>query len=326
MPKISVIVPIYKAEAYLDRCVESILSQTYTDFELILVDDGSPDRSGAICDAYAERDPRVRVIHKENGGVSSARNAGLDLAKGKYVAFIDSDDWISDNFLNDSVVTCEEKCLDIYMGGYNRVHASGEQSYHICISSVIDGSDRNLYEEEYIQLLQRSYIASSWGNLISRELIGQLRFRDKMNFGEDLTFIFALMKKNPRCYATPVPYYFYRDTDNSLIKQCNREKLLDGLQTYKVLFDFTESNHYSELFAYIQQRWINDLVGLQKTILCRHISLTKKYSLLSVLMSDRRLRNIIRQSDDPYCRRYCTYPARLICYHTYCKLRKKEGW
>ena len=94
MPKISVIVPVYKAEAYLDRCIESILAQTYTDFELILVNDGSPDNCGAICDEYAEKDPRVRVIHKENGGVSTARNAGLAAATGEFIAFVDPDDWV----------------------------------------------------------------------------------------------------------------------------------------------------------------------------------------------------------------------------------------
>ena len=89
MPEVSVIVPVYKVEAYLRRCVDSILAQTFTDFELILVDDGSPDNCGAICDEYAEKDNRVRVIHKENGGVSSARNAGLDAAAGNYICFVE---------------------------------------------------------------------------------------------------------------------------------------------------------------------------------------------------------------------------------------------
>ena len=99
MPEISVIVPVYKVEKYLDRCIESIVNQTYPEFELILVDDGSPDNCPALCDAWAERDGRIRVIHKKNGGLSSARNAGMDVMCGKYVCFIDSDDWIELNFL-----------------------------------------------------------------------------------------------------------------------------------------------------------------------------------------------------------------------------------
>ena len=91
---LSVIVPVYNVEAYLPRCVDSILAQSYSNLEVILVDDGAKDASGAICDAYAAKDPRVKVIHKENGGLSSARNAGLDIALGEYIAFVDSDDWI----------------------------------------------------------------------------------------------------------------------------------------------------------------------------------------------------------------------------------------
>lgn len=94
MPEISVIVPVYQVENYLERCVSSILAQTFADFEMILVDDGSTDKSGALCDAWREKDPRIRVIHKENGGASSARNAGLKVAQGAYIGFVDSDDWI----------------------------------------------------------------------------------------------------------------------------------------------------------------------------------------------------------------------------------------
>ena len=93
-PCVSVIVPVYKVAAYLPRCVDSILAQTWRNLEIILVDDGSPDECGSICDVYAEKDPRIRVIHKENGGLSSARNAGLDTASGEYIGFVDSDDWI----------------------------------------------------------------------------------------------------------------------------------------------------------------------------------------------------------------------------------------
>ena len=94
--KISVIVPIYKVENYLNRCVESIRKQTYRNLEIILVDDGSPDACGEMCDRYAQEDSRIRVIHKENGGLSDARNAGIEVAAGEYIAFIDSDDWIDD--------------------------------------------------------------------------------------------------------------------------------------------------------------------------------------------------------------------------------------
>lgn len=101
VPKISVIVPVYKAEAYLHRCVDSIIAQTFTDWELLLVDDGSPDRSGDICDEYASKDARIRVFHKENGGVSSARQKGLDEAIGEYTIHADPDDWVEPTMLEE---------------------------------------------------------------------------------------------------------------------------------------------------------------------------------------------------------------------------------
>lgn len=114
MAKYSVIVPVYKVEAVLPRCIDSILSQTEPDFELILIDDGSPDRSGEICDEYAQKDPRIKVIHQENGGVSRARNAGLDIAQGEYIIFVDSDDYIDNNFLEGVA----SSCADLIIGGY----------------------------------------------------------------------------------------------------------------------------------------------------------------------------------------------------------------
>ena len=101
MPLVSVIVPVYKAEKYLHKCVDSLLAQTMTDFEVLLINDGSPDRSGAICDEYAAKDSRIRVFHKENGGVSSARNLGILESQGKYITFVDSDDWLSPCYLAD---------------------------------------------------------------------------------------------------------------------------------------------------------------------------------------------------------------------------------
>lgn len=125
MPIISVIVPVYNVEKYLPRCIDSILAQTFTDFELILVDDGSPDNCGAICDEYAAKDKRVRVIHKSNGGVSSARNAGLDAASGEYVTFVDSDDYIAEDRLKQMHSSIFESKADIAVAGFRFVDEIG---------------------------------------------------------------------------------------------------------------------------------------------------------------------------------------------------------
>lgn len=118
MPMFSIVVPVYKVESYLPQCIESILSQTYTDFELILVDDGSPDNCGKICDAYAAQDNRIRVIHKENGGVTSARLAGAEAAVGEYIVCIDGDDWISPDYLSNFAECIREYAPDIVCCGF----------------------------------------------------------------------------------------------------------------------------------------------------------------------------------------------------------------
>ena len=122
MPKISVIVPVYKVEKYLNRCVDSILSQTFTDFELILVDDGSPDKCGEICEEYANKDSRIHVIHQKNGGLSAARNTGIDWANAnsnsKWITFIDSDDWVHHEYLKQLLETANARNVDICVCNY----------------------------------------------------------------------------------------------------------------------------------------------------------------------------------------------------------------
>lgn len=126
MPKVSVIVPVYNTEKYLARCIDSILAQTFTDFELILVNDGSKDNSGKICDEYAAKDHRIVVIHKENGGVSSARNKGIDAAQGEWISFIDADDWITPSYLFDFITDISISYADIVFHGRINVLPSYE--------------------------------------------------------------------------------------------------------------------------------------------------------------------------------------------------------
>ncbi len=177
-PKISVIVPVYKAEKYLHRCVDSILSQTFTDFELILVNDGSPDNCGKICDEYAQKDNRVRAFHKENGGVSSARNLGLDKAKGEWITFVDSDDWL------------KPRCLEQLT---NKLDAD-------MIKCGIEASDKssiwtvenNKYSvKQFLEKNEKDFIVrTSCVTLFKTKLINKfnIRFDKHIRYGEDMIF------------------------------------------------------------------------------------------------------------------------------------------
>ncbi len=208
-PQISVIVPVYKAEKYLHRCIDSILTQTFTDFELILVDDGSPDGSGAICDEYAHKDKRVKVIHKENGGVSSARNAGLDIARGNIICFVDSDDWVENKFLDSFC----KKDADIVVQAYyqNIIKETINKEYYISIEDK--------YFECVDEFLKTLYMTDNFGYLptkaLKKEIIDKYNLRLNCNykFREDLEFVLRYISKcktfatiNKATYHYIIPY------------------------------------------------------------------------------------------------------------------------
>lgn len=141
LPEISVIVPVYKVEEYLPQCIDSILAQTFTDFELLLVDDGSPDRCGEICEEYAGKDMRIRVFHQQNSGVSAARNIGLQHAKGTYIVFVDSDDWVSTDYLLHLYKSLPDTGIGLVMGGALKYSIDGKLIGKIALPEILLGSN-----------------------------------------------------------------------------------------------------------------------------------------------------------------------------------------
>lgn len=170
---ISIIIPIYKVEPYLRRCLDSVVNQTYTNLEIILVDDGSPDDCPKICDEYASRDNRIIVIHKKNGGLSDARNAGLDICKGEYISFIDSDDWVERDYIEVLFNLLQKTNADIAVGNHQLFSEDGVvYPQNIFFDSVLDGYDATtmLIFKEPIQFVV------SWCKLYKRNLFGKVRF------------------------------------------------------------------------------------------------------------------------------------------------------
>ena len=206
-PLISVIVPVYKAERYLPRCIESILKQTYTNFELILVDDGTTDRSGIICDRYAEKDSRIRVIHKENGGVSTARNVGIDAAKGKWITFVDSDDWVSDNCLQILIDPTFEYEYDFVIGSLEirelKISRSvlKTNSYIYCNDNV----------ETVIELISMPRFHGPVAKMYKSHILQEnnIRFIEGVKDGEDKIFVVEYLKYCHSIKTTESIVYFY---------------------------------------------------------------------------------------------------------------------
>lgn len=227
MCEISIIVPVYNVEKYLEKCVDSILNQTFKDFELILVDDGSPDNSGLICDQYAEKDSRVKVIHKENGGLSSARNAGIDIARGKYLGFIDSDDYIAE---------------DMYELLYNNIIRE-KADLSICgIYHVYEGKKLEKKSEKYMVLNRdEAMVLIFHGNQISDHAVNKLYsktiFADLRypigRYHEDSFTIVGILDQCEKVVVDTRQKYYYYHRDDSITSQTFSKKHLEYITAWK---------------------------------------------------------------------------------------------
>lgn len=214
---ISIIIPVYKTEKYLHRCIDSILTQTYSDWELLLIDDGSPDKSGEICDDYAKNDERIKVIHKKNGGVSSARNAGLDVAKGQWVVFVDSDDWCEENYLSDFISTqknLHEDCV-VLQGRKNEVDGKVVDNLVLKECSYENVSEAML--ENNLLVFGAPY-CKLYSNILIQKY--EIRFPEEYSYGEDTTFFFRVLSVVKEVITTSKCNYHYVDAiDGSLSKK-----------------------------------------------------------------------------------------------------------
>ena len=259
MDLISIIVPVYKVEKYLSECVDSILNQTYKNFELILVDDGSPDNSGKICDEYAKRDGRVKVIHKENGGVSSARNAGLDNAKGEYVTFVDSDDIIDTRYLDLMYRKIVETGSDICFCHFDRFDDDKMVENQEELPSYLQ---INLDEKETVDFVKRYFkfennvFGSIWRTLYKRSSVDFLRFNSQIKISEDLVFVVnAVLNSKSICSISDVLYH-YRDNLNSAGK------------TYKKNFQASQLELQKETALIFSRLGSEKMKKLQKQYFC----------------------------------------------------------
>lgn len=218
-PTVSIIVPVYNAAETLRRCVDSVLKQDYTDFELLLVDDGSRDGSGAICDAYAARDPRVRVIHKENAGVSAARNDALDQVQGTFLQFLDSDDWLTPDATKQLVRSAQACGCDLVIADFYRV--SGDRVAH---KGEID-EEGVLSREEFAAYMMENpadyYYGVLWNKLYRREIVEahHLRMDADLRWCEDFLFNLEYILHSETFFALRAPIYYYVKTKGSLVSQ-----------------------------------------------------------------------------------------------------------
>ena len=210
--KFSIIIPIYKVEQYLRQCIDSVLAQTYTNFEIILVDDGSPDGCPAICDEYANKDSRIKVIHKPNGGLSDARNAGLEVAKGEYVMFLDSDDWWDDkDSLCKIAVSIKASGADITIIGMKKYFSQEHRIGDVRTPKKCDKANSTLSHAQEQYMRSNIFVACACDKVVRRTLIEKDNQRFvKHQLSEDIEWCCKLLLKNPQIDVLEEAFYVYR--------------------------------------------------------------------------------------------------------------------
>ena len=239
---ISVIIPVYKVEKYLDKCVQSVVNQTYRNLEIILVDDGSPDRCGEMCDAWAQKDSRIRVIHKTNGGLSDARNAGLDIATGAYIGFVDSDDYIHPEMYQRLEDSATKHDADMAICGFQYVDENGNLVRKTNGCDIEDGIIDKCRAMEELNRDWRMCVV--WNKLYKRDLFSMIRFPCGKIHEDEFVAHEMLYKSTHITWVSQILYY-YLQRQNGIKLSSSAIARLDGVEALydRVLFYERTGNH-----------------------------------------------------------------------------------
>ncbi len=248
MPKISIIVPVYKVEKYIRRCLDSIQAQTFIDWECILIDDGSPDASGKICDEYASKDDRFKVFHQENAGVSAARNQGLDCAKGEWITFVDSDDWIDRGMLGDLHNYAINNEADVVISGFIQTNGQDKRKE----TKVKNGSLDIPKDFEW-------FFNAPWGKLFKKEIVDKhnIKFPLGITLAEDMYFVFFVLYYSKKIYGITNTYYNYFENANSVTKLLSEKNVQDEIWVIKQIEQkLIDENKGKEWFVWLDKKKI----------------------------------------------------------------------
>ena len=272
---ISIIIPVYNSEVYLDNCVRSVVDQTYRWLQIILVDDGSTDRSGEIADHWCEIDKRITVIHQSNQGVSAARNLGLDIAEGKYIVFLDSDDWLETNSCEIAVKKAEETNADVILWSYYREYGKAKPVYILGEHEVSwnQHSITELYKmfvgldgKQLREPQKADAVVTAWGKLYRREAIGSVRFVDTKIIGtnEDTIFNIYVFSELERAVYIPELFSHYRKTNTQSLTHCYKKKLVYQWKKLYGLIEqhLKEKNAPDDFYRALKNRIALGLIGL----------------------------------------------------------------
>jgi glycosyltransferase involved in cell wall biosynthesis len=270
---ISIIVPIFKVESYLPKCLDSIINQSYKNLEIILVDDGSPDNCGSICEEYAKKDSRIKVIHKENGGLSDARNSGIEVASGKYIGFVDSDDFIHKDMYKVLYETAKRQSAEIVecqveMAYVDNIKFEYEENYIVCVYD-------NIMASINLKDFNKNNEVMVWNKLYDSKLFNNIRF-PKGKIHEDEFTTYKLFYIANRIATVKTKMYYYRQNPDGIMCSKFNIKRFDILEAYREQMDFYKENNLQLLYDKTLFVFLNILKNYY--YLVKHDDELKKYS------------------------------------------------
>lgn len=241
---ISIIIPVYKVEKYLEKCIQSVINQTYENLQIILVDDGSPDNCGKICDEYAKKDHRIEVIHKSNGGLSDARNKGLEIAKGEYIGFLDSDDYIESDMYEVLYNLLKQYNVDVSICNFYTVSQG---------KIAIKNADNGIKEYNRIEILKEILLDNNiqsyaWNKLYKKDLFDEIKYPVGKKY-EDIGTTFYLLEKCNKVVVTGKPEYYYINRQDSIVNNVTETTITDYIELIMQRYDYIEEN-IKELSSY----------------------------------------------------------------------------
>lgn len=282
--KISVIIPVYNAELYLHRCIDSILKQTYQNFEVILINDGSKDNSRAICNEYVSRNKNIRVIHKENSGASSARNIGIQEANGKYILFVDADDYISEEMLQKLISCAERYQSEMVLCEYSIVEKNS-----IVPVKLNFGACYRSNQEIKRELLSSYYgpyrvgIYCLWNKLFKKDIISKykIQFDIGLKRGEDAWFVFQYLKYCKRVDFIAKPYYFYYQNEESIMHKIYENQYEKWVDMRKRLINENKELKFEIDYSLFYKDFLYKV-----SMYCRELSKQNKYEQIEKIISD----------------------------------------
>lgn len=258
--KISIIIPVYKVECYLEECMESLLKQSYHNLEIILIDDESPDKCPQICDFYMEKDDRVKVIHKKNGGAASARNSGLDIATGDYICFVDSDDFVDSNYIKELLFLLEKNEVDIAVCSFSNVYINQNE--------IVEMESPGLYSsEEFLERFLWDWKCGLiWNKIFKSELMKNIRFAEG-HVIDDEFFTYKIVLNAKRIYVDNIKLYNYRQRISGVMNQGKKVRMLEDRLEYLTERFQVVSKEYSELYEKYLENLADNLISLRRSSL-----------------------------------------------------------